>query len=192
MLTKYGVILADPPWYWRAYSAKGEGRGAVNHYDCLSLDGLMAMRGQIDEYAAADCALFLWAIDPMLPEALALIDAWGFRYKTVGFYWVKTNRKSPGFSTGLGYWTRANPEQCLFATRGAPVRLARDVSRLLVAPRREHSRKPDEVYPAIERLVAGPYLELFARTRRAGWDCCGDQVGWWTDDQTHGGLTDAV
>ena len=78
--------------------------------------------------------------------------------------------------TGMGFWTRANPEQCLLATRGKPKRIAKDVRRLVVAPRREHSRKPDEVYENIERLANGPYLEMFARNNRENWDGWGDQA----------------
>ena len=81
------------------------------------------------------------------------------------------------FFTGLGYWTRANPEQCLLGTRGKPVRRAKNVRRLVVERRREHSRKPDAVRDRIERLVGGPYLELFARETKVGWDCWGDQAG---------------
>ena len=102
--------------------------------------------------------------------------AWGFEYKTVGFYWVKQNAKSDGFFTGLGYWTRANPEQCLLGTQGNPRRLGKDVRKLIVDRRREHSRKPDQVRDRIERLVNGPYLELFARETKRGWDCWGDQI----------------
>lgn len=172
---KYGVIYADPPWSFKTWSAKGTGRGAVSHYDCMSFSTLAAL--PVSELAADDCALFLWAVDPMLDKALELIQAWGFQYKTVGFYWVKQNMKSDGFFTGLGYWTRANPEQCLLATKGKPIRLARDVPRLIVAPRREHSRKPDQVRGRIERLVGGPYLELFVRETHPGWDGWGDQIG---------------
>ncbi len=96
------------------------------------------------------------------------------------FYWVKLNsaaKHGADFFTGLGYWTRANPEQCLLATRGKPPRMAKNVRRLVVERRREHSRKPDCVRERIERLVVGPYLELFARETKAGWDCLGDQVG---------------
>jgi N6-adenosine-specific RNA methylase IME4 len=181
-LTKnYGVIYADPPWYFKNYSARGTGRAAVSHYDVLSLEDLKAL--PVADHAAKDCALFLWAIDPMLPQAIDLMAAWGFTFKTVAFNWVKTNKggteKSVAedpFFTGLGYWTRANPELCLLGTRGKPKRLAKDVRRLVVSERREHSRKPDEVHDRIERLVAGPYLELFAREKRDGWDAIGDQV----------------
>jgi N6-adenosine-specific RNA methylase IME4 len=175
---KYGVIYADPPWSFRNWSAKGTGRNAVSHYDCFDADKLAAL--PIADLAASDCALFLWAVDPLLHRALDLIRAWGFEYKTVGFTWVKLNAKpkhGADFFTGLGYWTRANPEQCLIATRGKPARLAKDVRRLVVESRREHSRKPDCVRDRIERLVAGPYLELFARETKTGWDCWGDQVG---------------
>jgi N6-adenosine-specific RNA methylase IME4 len=172
---KYRAIYADPPWSFRNWSAKGTGRNAVSHYDCLDFDALARL--PVSDVAADDCVLFLWAVDPLLPRAFDLIKAWGFEYKTVGFYWVKHNRSGEGFFTGLGYWTRANPEQCLLATRGKPRRRAKDVRRLVVDHRREHSRKPDQVRERIERLVDGPYLELFARETRPGWDCWGDQAG---------------
>lgn len=179
---KYGVIYADPPWNFRNFSAKGTGRNACSHYDCM--DAKAIARLPIGDIAAKDCALFLWATDPLLPEALEIISKWGFTYKTVAFYWAKTNRSadltklSPkDFFVGLGYWTRANVEQCLLATKGKPPRLAKDVRRLVVAPRREHSRKPDELYGRIERLVGGPYLELFSREKRKGWDAWGLQAG---------------
>jgi N6-adenosine-specific RNA methylase IME4 len=174
---KYRAILADPPWSFRNWSAKGTGRNAVSHYDCLQFSALASL--PIADLAADDCTLFLWATDPLLPRALELIQKWGFEYKTVGFYWVKLNsaaKHDAAYFTGLGYWTRANPEQCLLATRGKPSRRAKDVRRLVVEKRREHSRKPDCVRDRIERLVKGPYLELFARETKRGWDCWGDQV----------------
>jgi N6-adenosine-specific RNA methylase IME4 len=171
---RYGAIYADPPWSFRNWSAKGTGRNAVSHYDCLSFEKLAAL--PVGQVAADNCVLFLWAVDPLLDKAFELISAWGFEYKTVGFYWVKQNRKSDGYFTGLGYWTRANPEQCLIATRGKPRRVGKDVRKLVVEPRREHSRKPDQVRERIERLVDGPYLELFARETKRGWDCWGDQI----------------
>ncbi len=171
---KYGVIYADPPWSFRNWSAKGTGRNAVSHYDCLDLAKLAAL--PIADLAADDCALFLWATDPLLPRAFELIEAWHFEFKTVAFYWVKRNKHGADFFTGLGYWTRANPEICLLATRGNPRRQAKDVRKLVVEPRREHSRKPDCVRDRIERLVKGPYLELFARETKPGWDAWGNQV----------------
>lgn len=179
---KYGAIYADPPWYFKNFSARGEGRNAVAHYDCMTIDQICAM--PVADLAAKDCALFLWAVDPMLHEALKVIDAWGFKYKTVAFYWAKLNKNADpncmsdtDFFTGLGYWTRANAEQCLLATRGAPKRLAKNVRRLIIEKRREHSRKPDASYDRIKNLVGGPYLELFARETHPGWDTIGDEVG---------------
>src|SRR5215469_5614008 len=174
---RYGVIYADPPWNFRNFSEKGTGRNAVAHYQCMDFAQIAALKPQ--RWAAKDCVLFLWATDPLLPKAFELVEAWGFEYKTVGFYWVKTNpaaKSDQNFFTGLGYWTRANPEQCLLATRGKPSRKSKDVRRLIVDRRREHSRKPDQVRERIERLVSGPYLELFARETKPGWDCWGDQV----------------
>ncbi len=172
---RYGVIYADPPWHFRNYSERGEGRNATSHYDCLSIGELCAL--PVADWAADDCVLFLWAVDPLLDQAFKVLQAWGFTFKTVAFYWVKTNKIDTGtFFTGLGYWTRANPEQCLLATRGSPKRVATDVQRLTVAPRREHSRKPEECYDRIERLVGGPYLELFARQPRPGWDAWGNET----------------
>ena len=178
----YRAIYADPPWRFSTYSDKGKGRSAEAHYDCMTLPEIKAL--PVLEWAAPDTALFLWTTDPMLRHALDVLAAWGFTYKTVAFYWVKLNRGRGGifltardFFTGMGFWTRANPELCLLATRGKPRRRAMDVAKLLIAPRREHSRKPEEAYQRIERLVDGPYLELFARHTQPGWDRLGNQAG---------------
>ncbi len=171
----YRVILADPPWRFVTWSAKGKGRSPEAWYDCLDLEAIVRL--PVGQWAAADAVLFLWVTDPLLERAFEVIRAWGFTYKTVGFHWVKLNPSGRGFHVGLGYWTRANSELCLLATRGAPRRSARDVERLVVAPRREHSRKPEAVQERIERLLPGPYLELFARARRPGWDAWGLEVG---------------
>jgi N6-adenosine-specific RNA methylase IME4 len=162
----YGVICADPPWPFATYSHKGKGRSAEAHYDCMGLDEIKAM--PVAGWAAGDCALFLWATDPLLPRAFEVIAAWGFVYKTVAFTWAKTTKDGTGFPIGCGFWTRANPELCLLATRGRPQRISRSVRQLILAPRRAHPQKPDEVYERIESLVPGPYLELFARKRRPG------------------------
>ncbi|MGA8549988.1 MAG: MT-A70 family methyltransferase [Stellaceae bacterium] len=171
----YRVIYADPPWTFSTYSRKGKGRSAEAYYDCMTLPELKAL--PVAEWAADDCALLLWTTDPLLPTALEVIRAWGFTYKTVGFYWAKLNKSADptvyheaSFFTGLGFWTRANPELCLLATRGHPHRRRADVRKLIVSPRREHSRKPDEAYQRIEALCEGPYLEMFARFSRPGWD----------------------
>src|ERR1044072_9142123 len=153
---RYKVIYCDPPWRFVTYSETNQTRGARNHYGIMNLDDIMRM--PIGAHAADDCVLLMWAIDPLLDRAFEVIRAFGFTYKTVGFYWIKQNMKTPGWFTGLGYWTRGCPEQCLLATRGHPKRKAKDVKRLVVSPRREHSRKTDEVIERIERLLYGPFL----------------------------------
>jgi N6-adenosine-specific RNA methylase IME4 len=177
----YGVIYADPPWTFSTYSRKGKGRSAEAYYDCMSLQEIKAM--PVSQWAAKNSVLFLWTTDPLLGRALEVINAWGFTYKTVGFYWAKLKRSVPhdqyndrSFFSGLGFWTRANPELCLLATRGKPHRRKANIQKLVISPRREHSRKPDEVYERIEALCDGPYLEVFARNAREGWHNTGLEV----------------
>jgi N6-adenosine-specific RNA methylase IME4 len=169
------VILADPAWKFRAYSPKGEQRSAVRHYDTSSLDAIKAL--PVADLAMDDCALFLWGVWQELPGALDVIKAWGFEYKTVAFVWVKQNRDGHGLFTGMGYWTRANSEFCLLATKGSPLRLAQDVHQVIEAPVGEHSAKPEEVRRRIERLFPGPYLELYARDQEVpGWTLWGNEI----------------
>lgn len=183
--SQYSVILADPPWTFITRSGKGKGRSAEKHYPCMTLPEIKAL--PVASLGRPDTALALWVTDPHLKLGLEVMEAWGFTYKTVLFTWAKRNKKAlplnidydrcyvpawgdDQFFTGMGYWTRANPEMCLFGTRGAPKRQFKDVRQLIVAKRREHSRKPDETYQRIGRLLPGPYLELFARTAAPGWD----------------------
>lgn len=178
----YGAIMADPPWHFNTWSDKGRNRCpdapaqqkglAERHYSTMSLAEIKTL--PVKQVAAADCALFLWSVDCMLPAALSIGEQWGFTFKTVAFTWVK-RKIDGGAHIGLGYWTRGNPEQCLLFTRGKPRRQSASVRQLIEAPRREHSRKPDEASSRVEALVTGPYLELFARTTREGWDSWGDQ-----------------
>jgi N6-adenosine-specific RNA methylase IME4 len=170
-----GAILADPPWSWKARSAAGEGRSACQHYSIMSLDDLKAYP-PVREMAAADSWLFLRAVSSMLPAAFEVMQAWGFEYSSTAFCWVKLNPSGAGFHVGMGFTTRKNIELCLLGKRGRPRIRAHDVRELIVTPRREHSRKPDEQYALIERLVAGPYLELFARQCRPGWTSVGNEL----------------
>lgn len=177
---KYRAILADPAWDFKTYSAKGQGKSASRHYDTMSVDQLKRLRVEgirVRNLAASDALLFMWVTDWLLPEALELIAAWGFKYKTVAFTWVKHNAATGKYPIGTGYWTRANPEMCLLATRGKPKRVDAGVRQLILARRREHSRKPPATRKRIERLVRGPYLELFARDSRPGWDSWGNETG---------------
>lgn len=188
----YGAILVDPPWQFLTRSDKGKGRSPENHYECMTLDDIKAL--PVADLAAKDCALFMWVIDTHWAMALDVMESWGFAHKTRAFEWVKLNKGFDGYPDddksaisdkayfkGMGYWTRANPESCILGTRGSPTRKSKSVRRLIVTKLREHSRKPDEVYPSIEALVPGPYVELFSRSSRPGWDAMGNEVGKFDD-----------
>lgn len=177
----YGVIMADPPWRFKTYSAKAQ-RSADRHYSTMTLADIQAL--PVSDLAADDCALFLWGTSPHLQAVLPTIAAWGFEYKGKAFNWCKTNKlRAAGpandpstFFMGMGYGTRSNSEDCWLATRGRPKRLSGAVRELIVEPRREHSRKPDQAFDAARQLFAGPYLELFSREHREHWDTFGNQL----------------
>ena len=118
----------------------------------MSIDELCAL--PVETLAEKDCLLFLWATFPQLPEALRLIKAWGFSFKTVAFVWLKLNRKSPTWFYGLGYWTRGNAEICLLAKRGHPKRYSKSVHQFIISPVEEHSKKPDITREKIIALAA--------------------------------------
>lgn len=176
------VILADPPWKFEHWGKTTVcGRDPERYYDLMTAPELFAM--PVSDLCADDCVLFLWATWPLMPFALRVISAWGFTYKTCAFDWMKADVSTidlfPDPKTAdmkLGYWTRSNSEPCLLATRGNPKRKDMGVRMGIIEKTREHSRKPDCVYDRIERLVEGPYVELFARTTRQGWRAWGRET----------------
>ena len=143
------MIYADPPW---RYAQKGLPGAAEKHYPTMGINELCAL--PVADLAAPDCALFLWATFPQLPEALRLIRAWGFTYKSAAFVWLKKNRKADSWFYGLGFWTRANAEVCLLATRGRPKRQATNIHQFIISPIEGHSKKPDETRDKIVALLA--------------------------------------
>jgi N6-adenosine-specific RNA methylase IME4 len=164
--------LADPPW---RYDNKGGQGAAENHYSTMKLSDICAF--PVAEIAAKDSALFLWATFPMLAEALRVIEAWGFTFKTVAFVWLKQNRKVKTWFYGLGFWTRGNAEVCLLATKGHPKRQDNSVHQFIISPIEAHSKKPDEARDKIVRLMGDlPRVELFARQTTPGWDVWGNEV----------------
>jgi len=175
---RFRVILADPPWKFKTWSKRGLGRSPDRHYRTMTIAQLKAL--PIGQLVAKDCALFLWTTWPHLLQALELVEAWGFTYKTLAFVWIKLTKRGR-LHWGTGYWTRANSEPCLLATRGKPRRRHRDVHQVMMEVVREHSRKPAVVHERIERLVRGPYLELFAREHPRGWASWGDELGKFDD-----------
>lgn len=171
---RYACFLADCPWAFQTYSGdRVPQRAKVQHYDTMTEAELAAL--PVGEIAAPDALLQMWVLDTHLEQALRIGRAWGFAYKTLGLVWHKM---SPGGMAyiGLGHWYRSGGEISLLFTRGAPTRLDRSVRQFIHSPVREHSRKPEDQYRRLERLCAGPRLELFARQRRPGWDQWGDQV----------------
>jgi N6-adenosine-specific RNA methylase IME4 len=171
---KFSTILADPPWKFLTRSEAGEGRSAGQHYKTDRLAAIKAL--PVAQLAADDCVLLMWMVDWCPHWALEIIEAWGFAHKTTAFTWAKENASGEGWFMGQGFWTRANPEDCWLATRGDPKRLDASVRQLIVAPVMEHSRKPDEIHDRIEKLLPGPYLELYARRERKRWVTWGNEI----------------
>lgn len=172
---KYKIIYADPPWQYRVYSKKGQGRSAENHYHTMNIKDIMAL--PVDKIADKDCIIFLWITFPCLKEGIEVMERWGFKYKTCGFNWVKRNKKKNTYFMGLGFWTRSNSEVCLIGTKGQPKRVSKSVPQICDARIMEHSRKPAEIRERIVELCGElPRIELFARDKVKGWDSLGDEM----------------
>lgn len=177
----FGCIACDPPWFFKFQSKKGE-FGRPQHYARMSIAEIKAL--PVGDLAATDCFLFLWTTAPMLRRSFEVIDAWGFKYKSVAFDWIKTNPRAPQMFTGCndwhmgqGYTTRKNAEYCLLATRGRPVRQSKAVRALIVSPRLLHSQKPNEFYRRVETFCKGPRLDIFSRIDRQNWTAWGNETG---------------
>ncbi len=173
MNKKYKIIYADPPWSYKDKNCNG---ACETHYKTMNIKDICNM--PIDNITDKDCVLFMWVTYPMLIEGMKVIDAWGFKYKTIGFQWVKTNKKNrTTFFFGLGRWTRGNTECCLIATKGKPKRVNNSISQLIIEPLQGHSKKPDIVRDRIVDLMGDlPRVELFARQTTPGWDVWGNEV----------------
>jgi len=180
---KYQIIYADPPW---SYNDKMAGHSFSLDHEYETQDLEWIKRLPIADFTDKNCALFLWAVSPLLDEAFEVIKAWGFKYKTVAFVWSKQYRGGSAVSN-LGRWTMGNVEMCLLATKGSPKRIKKDVKQLVSDFRAEHSRKPDEVRRRIVSLMGDlPRIEMFARdngdknlwneNRLEGWDTWGNEV----------------
>ena len=174
---KYNIIYADPPW---SYNDKRDKHprlcgGATVHYNTMSIEEIKNL--SIKNIADDNCMLFMWATFPNLQEALDVIKAWGFKYKTLGFSWIKTNKKNGNPFFGIGYYTKSNCEVCLIAVKGKPIVVSNHVSSVLISPREEHSKKPSIVRDKIVQLCGDlPRIELFARQKADGWDAWGNEI----------------
>lgn len=168
----FGVVYADPCWH---YDNKRTRSAAADNYATMTLAELSLL--PVADIAAKDSFLFMWATCPFLKTAIALGESWGFKYKTVGFWWAKRNRKANSAFFGMGNYTRANGEPCLLFTRGSPKVAARNVNQFVWSPIRRHSEKPAEVRDRIVQLCGNvPRVELFSRHEVKGWRRWGNQI----------------
>jgi N6-adenosine-specific RNA methylase IME4 len=191
---KYAMIAADPPWHFRARTALQMSnwtsrRDAEKHYPVMGVDDIAAL--PVKDIVADDAHLLLWITGPLFVEGkhLAIMKAWGFRPSSVAFTWVKLKRSidtrqlrvtttlESDLHVGLGLTTRKNAEFCILGRRGNAKRLSKSVREIILSPVREHSRKPDEFYRRAQQYAAGPYLEMFSRESRPGWDSWGLEAG---------------
>ncbi len=183
-MKKYQIIYADPPWaYWMG---KDKGKWLQNtadsHYPTMSNKDICNL--PIKDIADKNCILFMWATFPKLAEALEVIKAWGFEYKTIGFVWIKTKKGGGIRKDGVGWYTMSNAEICLIGKKGKIKRQKTGISQIVLYPRAEHSFKPPEVRDKIVQLMGDlPRIELFARKREdlfgnnlEGWDVWGNEV----------------
>lgn len=169
-----GVILADPTWSFSTFSKKDISKSPDAKYGCMSVADIAAL--PVRSLAnPAGCVLILWATAPMLHEAFRVMGRWGFTFKSAGA-WAKQSKGGRKLAFGTGYIYRSAAEFWLLGTIGHPKSQVRNVRNLILAPVREHSRKPDEMRREIERQWAGPYIELFARERAPGWESWGNEV----------------
>lgn len=177
----FSVIYADPAWQY-----ENDGRGsAENHYRTMPLDEVCAL--PVRDLAAPASLLFMWIVWPMLFEAKAVMDAWGFTYKNCAFDWLKTTKDGNSDAVGMGRYTRGNSEVCLLGVRGRGIDLVKDhsvrqsilggQSEVIAAPRGRHSAKPPEVRDRICKLtVDATSIELFARDRDPRFESWGNEV----------------
>lgn len=173
---KYAIVYADPPWRYAMYSGKDNAKSCERYYPTMNTAEIKKL--PVKKIAAENSVLFLWSTAPQLPAALEILTAWGFTYKTVGFTWIKQNKKTDGIFTGMGLYTRANAEFCLLATRGKILeRRSHSVKSVIISHIEQHSKKPDEARDRIVTLFGNiPRIELFARQYADGWDCWGNEV----------------
>ncbi len=200
----FKALVADPPWQYQCWSEKGNGRSADQHYQCMTKEDIYNL--DVASICDKDCVLFLWVTPPTLEQGLETMRRWGFTYKTKGFNWVKRNQKALSYDQIIeelssedfnkekllkkltdrrqwfmanGYYSRSNSEDCLIGVRGKPPKiLDRGVLQIVDSPVTKHSQKPEEIQNRIERLVGKdlPKCELFARRKREGWTCLGNEI----------------
>lgn len=182
--SRFGVVLLDPPWHFKSYDGKRAvpGRQVVDPYRTMKLPEIKEL--PVPDVAAKNCAMFMWIVDSHIDQGFDLAKHWGFRFTTRAFTWRKLTKDGQRAAIGMGKWTRKQSELCFLFSKGKPKVLNHDVPEIIDAPRREHSRKPDEAYGRIERLTSGPYLEMFARQSWPGWTSWGNEATKFNEGET--------
>lgn len=175
---KYQIIYADPPW---KYSSRANHKtrfrgGAEGHYQLMDMEAIKAL--PLSSLADENCVLFMWCTFPYLDEQIKLFRHWGFKYRTVGFTWVKTNpdQQLKTFF-GVGFYAKSNAEICLMGIKGKMKPISNSISSIVIYPRGKHSEKPAVIRDKIIALFGNlPRVELFARQKIEGWDAWGNEV----------------
>lgn len=174
---KYGIIYADPPWNGLGWNNGSGLKCPANHYEVQDINWIKSL--PVEQIASENSVLLMWVTFPNLPQGLDVISAWGFRYATCAFTWVKRNKVSDGYFVGCGNYTRANAELCLLGTRGHGQSMVKSHSVRQICDARllKHSEKPPEIRERIIELFGDlPRIELFARVKTEGWDVWGNEV----------------
>lgn len=174
--SKFGAILADPPWRFTNRTGKvAPEHKRLNRYETLSIEEIKNI--PVEKVAAESSHLYLWVPNALIPEGLEVMKAWGFKYKT-NIIWHKIRKDGGPDGRGVGFYFRNTTEVILFGTKGRLRTLdpGRSQVNIIKTRKQEHSRKPDELYEIIESCSPGPYIELFARGTRQGWTGWGDQA----------------
>lgn len=174
-MKKYNIIYADPPWAYLWGKGKDGGHFAPEkHYQTMTTEEICAL--PIKNLREKNCALFLWATMPALPEAFKVMSAWGFKYKTCAFSWVKIKNDGQPLR-GMGSYTKSNIEVCLLGMRGHIKAIDKTVPQIVMCPRMGHSIKPPIVRNRIVQLFGDlPRIELFARQKIGGWEALGQEI----------------
>ena len=174
---EYSTILADPPWQFQNRTGKvAPEHGRLNRYSTMKLEDIMDL--PVSNIAADTAHLYLWVPNALLPDGLAVLNAWGFKYKS-NLIWHKIRKDGGSDGRGVGFYFRNVTEILLFGVRGTNARTlspGRSQVNMIQTQKREHSRKPDEQYELIESCSPGPYFELFSRGTRPGWSVWGNQA----------------
>ena len=174
---KYSIIYADPPWRYSGRQYQSDNRPfkpTEAYYPTMPTESINAL--PVKDKLTKDAFLFLWVTNSHIPEGLALIASWGFKYKTIAFVWLK-QYKNGSYCVNYSPWTLPTTEVCLLGVKGHPRRESRQVRQLIEAERTKHSKKPDITRTLILDLCGDlPRIELFARQQVEGWDCWGNEV----------------